>query len=101
MRLQEFLGMRLAEDEAAALGWREYVQRPEREVKIKRAILAAHDPSKHALAGFGVDWCPVCITHRIDYPELWDDDRYPCQTVRLIASAWSEHPDYDEAWRPG
>lgn len=59
------------------------------EVAAKRAILAEH-------------------------PKLWDDDpsvcrvcedrtrhdaaEWLCWTVRLLASCWSDHPDYDPSW---
>lgn len=29
-----------------------------------------------------------------------DDDPYPCQTLEILASAHSDHSDYDEAWKP-
>jgi len=29
-----------------------------------------------------------------------DERAYPCITVRLLALPYSDHPDYDEAWRP-
>jgi hypothetical protein len=30
----------------------------------------------------------------------WCDERKPCQTLRLLATIWADHPDYREEWRP-
>ncbi len=35
------------------------------------------------------DWCAEC-----------DGETFPCRTLRLLASAYADHPDYNEAWRP-
>lgn len=66
------------------------------EVAAKRAILAEH---KHAPAtepstdDFG---CQICAYDRGDcvlYGWGW------CNTVRLLAAPYADHPDYDPAWR--
>ena len=28
------------------------------------------------------------------------DEVFPCETVRLLALPYSQHPDYQKAWRP-
>lgn len=57
-----------------------------REVDAKRRIVALHsDPH-------GGD--PSCSS--IDYPESAED----CETLRLLALPYADHPDYEERWRP-
>lgn len=29
-----------------------------------------------------------------------EDNGYPCETVKLLASVYSDHPDYRQEWRP-
>ena len=71
-----------------------------REVEAKRTILAAHDPARHPADSRTARWCPVCITARTGHAEEWDDDTYPCKTLRALASVYSDHPDYRQGWRP-
>ncbi|MEW2351458.1 DUF6221 family protein [Streptomyces sp. NPDC006684] len=61
------------------------------EVEAKRALLELHheveDPQEMQ------DFCATCdVTGK--YPE------YPCQTLRLLALPYADHPDYREEWRP-
>ena len=64
------------------------------DVQAKRAIIAGHarvsihDPDLHPDA---CDTCGCADTH----PTRW-----PCKTLRHLASVYSEHPDYRETWRP-
>ena len=53
-----------------------------REVTAARGILAEHHP---------VD---PCDAHNAALESV------PCKTLRLIASRWADHPDYQPAWRP-
>ena len=56
-----------------------------REVDAKRSILAQHpaiwpkDPDSSTCSCCGLAW--------------------PCPTLRALAAAWSDHPDYDPAWK--
>ncbi len=56
-----------------------------REVDAKRKIVALHSPWEDS------GDCSACG----DVPQV----RYPCETLRSLAAAWSDHPDYDPAWR--
>jgi hypothetical protein len=71
--------------------------REPREVAFKRAILGEHAPSPagHAPGSTG---CSVCITSRAGWQEDWTSDRWPCQTLRHLATVYSDHPDYRQEW---
>jgi hypothetical protein len=73
--LVEFLRARLDEDEVAA--------RVLREVEAKRRILELHRPDDPDR--------PECVTC---------GPRWPCRTVEALTSAYADHPDYHEEWRP-
>jgi hypothetical protein len=98
MTLTEFYAARLDEDEAAALAWlpfgnpdaatREHIARHDparvlREVQAGRKILADYEGTR-AITG--------------------DNDEYVAglsAALSALASAYSDHPDYDEARREG
>jgi hypothetical protein len=102
--LVEFLTARLDEDEAAARAWlpignpdaaaREHIARHDparvlREVAAKRAILAGHSTVT------GWNWPDQSDgSVQMDYVEALR------RTLRHLAAVYSDHPDYDEAWRP-
>ena len=118
--LAEFLLARIAEDETdarSAVGsdgtTTQHVARwnPARvlaECGAKRRIIAAHQTYgevydaadmtyPHAAGscvtcGFGDTWEAV---------EYGSGDDYPCPTLRFLAAPYSDHPDFDEAWRVG
>src|SRR5258708_2198204 len=104
MDLAGFLTARLDEDEAAAnpgrcgcldvnhipscvpTPWRERVLR---EVAVKRKILALHACEFVRVQQPGVRYqCSGCSQ------EWW-----PCQTLEALADIYSDHPDYDPAWK--
>jgi hypothetical protein len=121
--LVDFLTARIDEDEAAALragpmpadrSWTAAAGRvmdatSEREIVAGAAEgviphLVRHDPA-HVLA--------LCEAHRglIERAQVIEDQRAkndpdaPSQplgddTLRVLAEAWADHPDYDDAWRP-
>jgi hypothetical protein len=72
-----------------------------REVAAKRRILAGHGPGSTIDDSNG-KWR--------DDPANWDAPvtlctghewvAWPCETVRLLAAIWSDHPDYRAEWRP-
>lgn len=59
---------------------------------MKLALLDHHHPLPNGE-------CAVCLSDRTDYPEAWEGDEYPCETVRWLAAPYLNHPDYDETWR--
>ncbi len=74
-----FLNARLDEDEEKAeiiAGSVGYKSRASREVAFKRAILGEH----RTAAG-------------------WSSDNWPL-SLRLLVAVWSDHPDYDQEWKP-
>lgn len=60
-----------------------------REVAAKRRILAAHQVD--------ADYCTTCS---VEVNDGYDRAPVaaPCPTLLDLASVWSEHPDYDQAW---
>jgi Family of unknown function (DUF6221) len=69
-----------------------------REVEVKRKILALHRAEQWNIDDQPADiHCAECTTD----DDLYKPQLYPCGTTRLIAAAWSDHPDYDASWSPG
>jgi hypothetical protein len=105
--LVAFLKARLDEDEAnwqrekaegfgADTPW--MVDRMLCEVEAKRAILAEHGPGYPVTypEPSGQPTCGVCHAGGWDYEAA----AWPCLTVRILAAVYSDHPDYDESWKP-
>jgi hypothetical protein len=72
-----------------------------REVAAKRAIAAEHQPRR---VGQSLTWCGRC--HQVIRDAREDEDPcgpfdWPCPTMRALAAAWSDHPDYRAGWAPG
>jgi hypothetical protein len=66
-----------------------------REVEAKRGLLALHSPSEFGTwVGDDDDQMPACST----CGNL--TARFPCKTLRLLASMHEGRPGYQEAWRP-
>jgi len=80
--------------------WRFAPARVLREVAAKRAILAAHRAHRYEGPYPSTPTCTVCITERKGYQEEWDDDEWPCATLRHLAAVYSDHPGYRQEWRP-
>ena len=118
MTLTEFLAARLDEDEAAA---KAVVGNPifdgtgivimrnastgDRSVTIPSHVatyIARHDPAR-VLREVGAG--RKILEHwqylkRHDAPGNPDPDHFEDYAVRPLAAVWSDHPDYDEAWKP-
>ena len=64
-----------------------------RDIEAKERILKLHAP--HEYSGTrGNSSPPVCgYCNREDGPESW-----PCETLRLLASPYKSHSDYQEEW---
>jgi hypothetical protein len=67
-----------------------------REVEAKRAILAEHRWDD-------MGWCTRCQTPLPDARE--DEEKFapvdwPCPTVRITFAVYSDHPDYQQEWKP-
>ena len=95
-----FVTARLDEDEATAGAARKL-----REVAFKRAILAMHTPvpfwgnnpppRSQQTAENAVAWYCDC-----QCPDGVIEGEYPCDTARLTAAVWSDHPDCRQEWKP-
>lgn len=64
-----------------------------REVAAKRELLELHYDGNPGPGD--VHYCGTCHDYYKHDAEDW-----PCETVRVLASAYSDHPDFDEEWRP-
>lgn len=116
MGIVEFLEARIAEDEADAraadegrlLTWSKndhmvivdsgFIQtftpsRVLREVAAKRELLELHYDGNPGPGD--IHYCGTCHDYYMHQAEDW-----PCETVRVLASAFSDHPDFNEEWRP-
>lgn len=111
MTLVEFLLARIAEDEVeivanaqelTAFGqvvrrtYRPETRRWAAECQAKRAILEMHTgtyPDSN-----GVLSCEMCSQSEPTGMYSYDEP-HPCQTLRLLAQPYADHPDYDESWR--
>lgn len=65
-----------------------------REVEAKRKITECHEPW---VAGNGDTICGRCGREHIDGRP---GGHFPCQTLRLLALPYSDHPDYRQEWAP-
>ncbi|MGW1154489.1 DUF6221 family protein [Streptomyces rubiginosohelvolus] len=66
-----------------------------REVEAKRQLLDEHQDVNDGSCGTCVDGKWGYPTHGGGSPQS-----YPCRTLRLLALPYSDHPEYEEAWRP-
>jgi hypothetical protein len=123
MKLTEFLLARIAEDEAAAiaargwqtgsrhkgqpLDWSIHMDRwsPDRvlaECEAKRRIIEAHPLTHDVVAVHSGETpgvaCANCAALGRSEKDIVED-LGPCDTLLALASIYSDHPDFDEAWR--
>lgn len=63
------------------------------ECAAKRAIIAAHDPS-------GLRWVGFPRAERQEAYCIEDQHAAPCDTLRTVATIYSDHPDYRPEWSP-
>lgn len=109
MRIVEFLNARYDEAEAAI----EFASsagvaaepfpagRLRRDIAMKRDLLTLHKPRK---ADFydNVEQCDYCASQCHSHSGLMceePDGKYPCDTVRTLATEHADHPDYQKAWK--
>lgn len=62
--------------------------RVSRQAAALQAVLDEHQPES------GI--CGTC--RHFDFRYDYDPVRWPCPTVRAVASIWSDHPDYRAEW---
>ncbi len=117
MTLVEFLQQRIAEDEEAGRRDFEGDESPGTwlawvlaECAAKRRIIELHRCDTLIVGkNPGPDWvvpfCALCVEREsendswavVPAPALPDGD-WPCDTLRALASVWSDHPDFDPVW---
>ena len=64
-----------------------------REIAAKRELLELHYDGNPGPGD--IHYCGTCHDYYKHDAEDW-----PCETVRVLASTFSDHPDFDEEWRP-
>lgn len=101
-----FLAARYAEDWSAARD-RELMagledSRATRDVDAKRAIAALHKIDTAYLDSRGDDGRPVRVPEVTCYCCGWasDVEGSGCATLRHLAAIYSDHPDYQQEWKP-
>jgi hypothetical protein len=72
-------------------------ERALREVEADRKILALHPREEHLRPDLGPDWAAVYYCP-CQCPDGIIEGEWPCETVRILAAVYSDHPDYDETW---
>jgi hypothetical protein len=116
MNITEFLEARIAEDEAeAGSGWSTLGDtRWERdnygrtmltpsavlaECAAKRAIIEEHSPVDYSGIGMkSPNACNLCGVEKTISDWEWDENSFPCKTLRAIAAVYKEHREYQEEW---
>lgn len=98
--LAQFLLARIAEDEHWASesgdgepGTSGYFGRVLAECEAKRRVVALHRDVRRP--GWGLIAPHLCSECGADGFAVW-----PCETLRLLALPYADHPDYHEEWRP-
>lgn len=77
------------------------VDHPDVDRAADAAHIARHDPAA-VLADVAAKRAILDLHDAVPEEEhcAWDQERKPCQTVRLLASAYAHRPGYRDQWRP-
>jgi hypothetical protein len=101
--ITDFLRARIAEDEAEA---RWDPDRLRAECEAKRTIVDLHWKVQFTDVSIGLRDIDVCwICHGMldvdgDLKRVVNvQERFPCSTIRTLASVYADHPDYQQEWR--
>jgi len=83
------------EVERAGTGWPRYLA----DIEAKRRIVELHTPFHVTTENDGLNWdyqgCGECsMPDGVEEGETW----WPCETLRLLALPYADHPDFDERW---
>jgi hypothetical protein len=68
------------------------------EVEAKRRIIELHRPEVPPHADHKENPPLACAT--CGHQDGWADVPSPCDTLRLLALPYADHPDYREEWKP-
>ena len=73
-----------------------------REVAAKRAILELHKVETHYVESRDDDYRPIKVPDVECHVCGWasDVDGSGCETLRIVASVYRDHPDYRAEWKP-
>lgn len=71
------------------------------EVEAKRKLLALHEPhqqpGRYSDVNDRATWMMCCSMCQVDMVQESD---WPCETMRLLALPYADHPNYSKDWRP-
>ena len=67
------------------------------QVHVQPALVAALR-AIHTAHGADGTFRPLCVT--CGDGDAGTAESWPCPTVRHIAATWSDHPDYQNRWKP-
>jgi hypothetical protein len=67
------------------------------DIEVKRELIKLHKSAKLSYLPSRERGCVTCST-----AQAWDAQagEANCQTLRLLALPYADHPDYRDAWRP-
>jgi predicted NAD-dependent protein-ADP-ribosyltransferase YbiA (DUF1768 family) len=72
-----------------------------RDIEARRALLALHEPhqqpGRYSDVNDRATWMTCCSMCQVDMVQEGD---WPCETLRLLALSYADHPDYRQEWRP-
>lgn len=71
-----------------------------RGVEAKRQLVDMHAPDGLVDLVSLYSWCTHCGRPLNVNEPCADLDPWPCRHIRLVASEWSDHPDYRAEWKP-
>lgn len=95
--LRDRAGERLPEQYAAHIAIHDPA-RVLREVAAKRAILAEHTSFAPGIGPSRGE--PCCMRCGAGFDDVYLTCPWPCDTLKVLAAVWSEHPDYRQEWAP-
>jgi len=70
------------------------------EIDAKRRILALHEPVILRAGGGAEHFNTTRVCRSCEPPKQFPEAAYPCDTIRLLALPYADHPEYQDAWRP-
>jgi hypothetical protein len=73
----------------------DYPARVLADVEAKRRIIELHRVLREPISDDDVLVCCTCEDRQDHHAAYW-----PCQTLRLLAVSYADHPDYRDEWRP-
>jgi hypothetical protein len=99
MTITEFILARIAEDEREANVSLDLYAEGGTTSKRRWIRVLAQCKAMRQIVDLHHEYIGVC-GHCVDIAGKHQREAWPCETVRTLAAIWSDHPDYDDTWRP-